>query len=174
MRNRRSAYLLLSLGLVLGLLALPGCKRTPSEKMAEKMMERALEKASGGKADVDFAGGKVRIQDAQGVGEIDYEAKTWPNDLPEGVLRFEDGKIKGVTRSTHAAEKSWMVMVEDIDVASVNAYVEALKAEGWSIPMNMVAERGGMFQAEKESLYLIGMYNAEEKIISLNFALRNE
>jgi len=174
MWNRRSAYLLLSLALVAGLISLPACKKTSSEKMAENMMERALEKGSGGKANVDIAGGKVKIQGAEGVGEIEYGATKWPDDLPEGALRYEGGKIKGVTRSTRPDGRSWMVMLEGVDVASVNAYVEALKGEGWTIPTNMVVDKGGMFQAEKEKLYLIGMYNAEEKIISLSFVLRNE
>lgn len=174
MRKPRSFYFVLSLALAAGLLAFTGCKKTADEKMAEKIMERAMEKASGGRADVDIAGGKVKIKDSTGAGEIDYGATTWPDDLPEGSLKFENGKVKGVTRSTRPDGKNWMVMVENVEADAVNAYVEALKGAGFAIPTNMTAGQGGMFQAEKDKLFIIGMFNAEDKFISLSFVLRNE
>jgi hypothetical protein len=174
MSKRRSYDFVLLFVLAAGLLAFAGCKKSAEEKMAENLMERAMEKASGGKADVDLAGGKVKIKDATGADEIDYGATTWPDDLPEGALKFESGKVKGVTRSTRPDGKNWMVMVENVALDSVNAYIEALQGAGYAVPTNMTTGQGGMFQAEKDKLFLIGMFNSEEKILSLSFVLRND
>jgi hypothetical protein len=174
-KNQFGLFLAASALVILGLAVLPACKRTPNEKMAEKMMERGLEKATGQKTDVDLAGGKVRIQGEGGErGEIEFAGAKWPEDLPEGVIKFEDGKIKGVTRGQRPDGKSWMVIMENVKAESVSQYVEALKAEGWTVPMNMTMEKGGMFQAEKEKVAIIGTFNGEDKICSLSIMLRND
>ena len=174
-KNRKGLFFAAAALVVLGLAVLPACKKTPSEKMAENMMERGLERATGQKTDVDLAGGKVRIQGEGGErSEIEFAGAKWPEDLPEGVIKFEDGKIKGVTRGQRPDGKSWMVMLENVKAESVSQYVEALKAEGWTVPMNMTMEKGGMFQAEKEKVAIIGTFNGEEKICSLSIMSRND
>jgi hypothetical protein len=155
----------LSVLLILGLIGMTGCKKA-GERFAEKSMENAIEKASGGKAEVDLKSGNVKVKTAEG--ETSFStAHEWPSDLPEGVPQFKMGKVKGVTRHQAEGKNVWNVILESIEPGAIEKYTELLKSGGWTIGQTMSMGEGGMIQATKDTLGLIVMFN-QDKTASLS------
>ena len=155
----------LSLLLIFGLIGMAGCKKA-GEKMAEKSIENAIEKASGGKAEVDLKSGNIKVKTAEGESSFST-SNEWPNDLPEGVPQFKMGKVKGVTRHQAEGKKTWNVILESIEKGSVEKYTELLKSDGWTIGQTVSMGDGGMVQATKDKLMILAMFN-QDKTVSLS------
>ena len=84
--------------LVVGVVLTTGCGNT-REKAAEKMMENAIAKATGGKANVDIKDGKVAVTTKDGTSEFSAGTTEWPADLTLDIPKVT-GKIKGVIRTS--------------------------------------------------------------------------
>jgi hypothetical protein len=159
---------------IFGLLTFSACSKTPSEKAAERKVERALEKATGEKVDLDIDKGKVEIQGEESKTTIEYGGTVWPNDLPEGVTKFEAGTIKGVTKGQRPNGQAWTILFENVEAGAINPYVESLKAGGWTILAQMTMGQGSTFQAEKNAVKIMGMYNLAEKVLSLSVVVEKD
>lgn len=143
-----------------------GCQKA-NENAAEKSIERALEKATGGKAHVDISKGGLKVQTKDGGTEISSEAGEWPNDLPGFVPKLE-GKVKGVIRSNQNETKNWMIILEDAEADAYAEYVKSLEAAGWKIEMNAVMDYGSTAQATKDNNSVMITYVKEKGNVTLN------
>ena len=155
----------LSVFLVYGLIGMTGCKKA-GERLAEKSIENAIEKASGGKAQVDLSGGGIKVKTAEGESSL-TASNEWPKDLPGGIPLFTLGKVKGVTRLTSEGQKAWNIILEEIEAGAIEKYTELLKSGGWTIGQTMSMGEGGMIQATKDTLGVIVMFN-QDKTASLS------
>jgi len=172
---RRMGSCVLSVLICFAVVAAVSCKgKTARESMAEKMLERAIEKSSGEKADVDLRAGKVKIKSGEGEGEISFGGQSWPNDLPEGVPSFPWGKVKGVTRSSIQEKKTWNVILEEVEDGALEKLTEALKQNGWEILSSTTASGGGSVQATKGDLMVLAIINTESKAGSIGISTGNE
>jgi hypothetical protein len=144
---------------IFGLVSLTACK---GKSASERMAERAIEKATGGKAKVDIAGGKIKISDKGEKAELSF-AQEWPNDLPGDVPKFTMGKVKAVTKAEEGGKPSWHIILQDVEDGAVEKYTEELKAKGWEIEMSNTAGEGGLIQAKKNNQMLIFGYNKNNK-----------
>ncbi len=130
MRSHRfpaAAFLaLLSVAVIVSVAA---CGR--SESATERMTERLLERASGGKAKVDLKGGGVKIKTAEGETELGSAAE-WPSDLPPSLPKFEAGKLQNVMKNSSESGKSWFITIAEVPAKDVRGYIEALKVKGWA------------------------------------------
>ncbi len=135
--------------LLVGLVVFPAC--TSREKAAEKMAENMIEKATGGKVDVDLKGQGVKIATKEG--DISWgETAEWPEDIPGDVPRFTQGKVTGVVRAHGLDAKNWNLALSDVEPGGLANYAERLKAEGWDILSSVqmadvesvTAQKGGM------------------------------
>jgi hypothetical protein len=155
------------LGIVLlafAILALPGCK---GKSAAERAAEKALEKATGGKAEVDLEGETVSIKTEEG--EVRVGALTdWPADLPGDVPRFEGGKVKNAAKTDMGAENGWIVNLSEVEVEAVDKYLEELKTAGFSSDMISRTEDTIMFQGTKSDVSIMVAYVKNDKGLSLN------
>lgn len=184
--SRRSAGFLALLLVVAAALVLTGACQRASEKRAEKMIENALEKASGGKADIDLKGGKMSIKTDEGQADVSLEGdkltvksedgtaelssggNKWPEDIPGDVPRFEGGKITATLRGSQGQGKTWTIGFDGVEEADYAKYVEALKADGWQIIVNMSAEDGAVTQARKGTTVVNATLGKSAKSLGLN------
>ena len=161
---RKTSVWALSLLLIIGLVGLTGCKKA-GESLAEKRLENAIEKASGGKAQVDLSKGGITVKTAEGESSL-TTSNEWPKDLPEGVPLFTFGKVQGVTRVADAAKTGWNIILAELESGAIEKYTEVLKTAGWTIGQTMSMGEGGLIQATKDKLGIMVMFN-QDKTASL-------
>ena len=161
-------FVVLSLAAVLvcGLTLLTGCQKA-SEKAAEKMMENAISKSTGGKANVDIKGGKVAVTTKDGTSEFSAGGTEWPADLTLDIPKIE-GKIKGIFRTSTPQGKNWTIAMEGVASDVPAKYVKALEEKGWTIGMNMTTDQGGSAQATKDKDIVVLNYTSYDKGFVLN------
>jgi uncharacterized protein (DUF2147 family) len=157
----------LVLAVAAALVLASACQKA-SEKSAEKMIENALEKAGGGKADVDLSGGKLTVKTDQGTANFSAEGGTWPADLPGDVPKVDGGKVKGVFSAAQGEGKNWTIAVDEVDEAAYAKYIETLKTAGYEIGMNMTTADGAMTQAKKGTTQIIVTFSKTAKSLGLN------
>jgi hypothetical protein len=158
------------LALVFSLFTL-SCQRA-SQKTGEKMMEKALENATGGKANVDIKGEKTVIETSAGKMEIDGNANSWPSDIPGDVPEFKFGKIDAVTTSEMDGNKGWNIAYSDLEEGFLDKYDALLKEKGFETVTMKMGDKGGSIMAEnpKYNLFLMG----GEGKISLAVTIKKE
>jgi hypothetical protein len=152
--------------LVAGLILTTGCKNA-GEKAAEKMMENAISKATGGKAAVDIKDGKVAVTTKDGTSEFSAGSTVWPADLTLDIPKVE-GKIKGVVRTATPQGKNWTIAMDGVAAGTLAEYVKTLESKGWTIDMNVSTEQGGSARAAKGGDQIVLSYSAFDKGFLLN------
>jgi len=157
--------------LLVGVVAV-GCGKKAGEKVAEGLMEKTLERATGGDADVDLGGGgkDVTIKTDQGTTTMS-ETAAWPDDFMPEVPEFTYGTIERVSRTvgTKEGQRSMTVWFKDLQEGGIDKYVEELKAAGWQVMQVIEAGQGGMASAQKgEGTGLNVAYNIEDNTGAVN------
>jgi hypothetical protein len=152
--------------LVYGLIMTTGCQNS-REKAAEKMMENAIAKATGGKANVDIKDGKVAVTTKDGTSEFSAGGTEWPADLTLDIPKVE-GKIKSVFRTSTPRGKNWTISMGGVASDVPAKYVKALEEKGWTINMNATTERGGSAQATKDQDMVVLNFTSYDKGFVLN------
>ena len=133
------------------------CQRA-SKKAGEKMMEKALENATGGKANVDINGEKTVIETSAGKMEVDGNANSWPGEIPGDVPEFTFGKVDAVTTSDVDGNKSWNIVYNDVEAGFLDKYDALLKEKGFETVTMKMGDKGGSITAEaqKYNVFLMG------------------
>jgi len=133
------------------------CQRA-SKKPGEKMMEKAIENATGNKADVDLGDEKAVIKTDAGIIEVDSKAQSWPDEIPNDVPEFTYGKVKAVTTSNIDDTKTWNVIYEDVRDGFIDKYDAELKEKGFETVTMKIGDNGGSITAEsdKYTIFLMG------------------
>jgi len=146
------------------------CKsKSARESVAENRIEKALEKASGGKVDVDLKGGTIKVKTAEGDSVLTTGEQKWPEDLPESAIKFEDAKVRAVARSSTEEGKNWTIHLLDVGDNALDEYSAKLKDGGWTITMATTAGQGGTIVATKDGLMVNVMINADQKVGIVSF-----
>jgi hypothetical protein len=133
------------------------CQRA-SQKTGEKMMEKALENATGGKANVNINGEKTVIETSAGKMEIDGKATSWPGEIPGDIPEFKFGKVTAVTTSDMDGNKSWNIVYNDVEAGFLDKYDALLKEKGFETVTMKMGDKGGSITAEnpKYNVFLMG------------------
>lgn len=177
MLHERRFWWFLVVVLAVSVVALAGCgKKAASEKVAEGMLEKTLENATGGDADVDLGGGDVTITTKEGTTTMS-EASEWPSDMFAEVPKFTYGVVERVNRSrnTQNEQQSMTVWIADVQDGAIEKYTKDLEGAGWESQMSITSGQGGMVTAQKGNLGLTVAYNSEDKTAALNvFSGANE
>jgi hypothetical protein len=147
--------------LIVGLVLTTGCGNS-REKAAEKMMENAIAKATGGKATVDIKDGKFSVKTKDGTSEYSAGGTTWPADLTVDIPKIE-GKVKSVIRTTTPQGKHWMIAIDGAETGTMLSYVKDLATKGWIIGVSSGTEEAGMSQATKDNDTIVLTYTAATK-----------
>jgi hypothetical protein len=129
--------------LVFGLIAIGGCKRA-GEKLSEKIMEKAIEKNNGGKADVAIKDGAISVKTAEGeyVG-FSGEGAQIPPDFPADVFVPKEAKLL----TTVKVPEGFALTLESKQSADQLAAECAakMKADGWDEQSSLVMAENLLF-----------------------------
>lgn len=154
------AYKIAGLLLLLVLIT-TGC----GQSVAEKMMEKNLENAMGGDAEVDMDGDNIKIETEEGVSLEVGEGVSLPADFPEDIFVVE-GEIVSVMKNVMGAGISVSVLSDKTMTEVKTMYEEKVVEDGWTMTANMSMGEMEMLVATKESRTLnisIGMEEDENK-----------
>lgn len=125
--SKRILVILLSFAMMLSL-ASCGVKQSLDDKIAEKVTEGVLEKATGDKADIDVEKGQLTVTGKDGEKFTVGDSK-WPEGgAARHIPEFKKGKIISAVNSDKAA----VIMMEQVEEKDFKQYVEELKAEGFT------------------------------------------
>lgn len=129
--------------LVVAVVFLGGC----TKKVAEKTAERAIEKNLGGQANVDLGSNQVTIETEQGTYQ-GGENLSVPSNFPDDIYVIA-GKVVALMNVTDDYSFS-LTVVTNQSVAEVKSdYETKLKAQGWSIDMQMDYGDSALVSASK-------------------------
>lgn len=132
-------------GLAVGGLLLTGCKKA-SESVAEKAMERAIERDGGGKAKVDIQGDKVTIKGADGTMEVG--GTKIPDNFPKDVFLVKDGKVTMTLKTSDGVQ---VVLESKLGADKVAAlYASEMKSLGWTEAQNVTMGNMAMLEFKKD------------------------
>ena len=167
---KRAGFVVVCLMVAASLIVSTSCKKkSPSETLAEKM----IEKASGGKAEVDIRGGTMKIKTAEGETTIGALAK-WPSEIPADVPKFEGGKFATAAKMNSAEGTSWVMNFRDVDEAAVKAYIQGLKDAGWKENQAFSTPDSDMFIGAKGNLAATMAYIKANKGLSFTVLAKTE
>ena len=164
----------LSLLLIAGIALLGACKKTPTEKASEKILSDMMSKATGGKAQVDLKKGEIRVKTPDGESVIVGGSTTWPIDLPEDIRKFDEGTIKGATKSERPEGSTWVIIIEGVVEKELTGYVDELKGDGWNVLISTAMEVGTYTQLQKDKWMITLSFNKDEKTLGLNVVHQKE
>ncbi len=128
------------------------CKKS-SEKTGEKILETAI----GNNADIDMDDEKIVIKTEEGTFTSDATVRTWPNEIPNDVPEFKDGKIVNVSTQVVDEGKNWTLLFEDVDDKALNDYETKLKKNGFKVSSITMGEAKAHLTGEKGDLFVIVM-----------------
>jgi len=133
------------------------CQRG-SKKASEKVMENAIENATGKDAKVDIDKEKVEIESGGNRMVVDGKANTWPNEIPGDVPEFKLGKIEAVTTSNLDGANTWTIAFKEVQNGFLEKYEAQLKDKGFETTIIKSGDKGGSIMAEtkKYSVFLMG------------------
>jgi len=120
-----------------------------ARKVAENIVEKSLESATGGKVDINSSNGGVTISDDSGTTSSGSNAK-WPATMPSDVPEFKSGTMSYSSASTTEGYEGWNVMYSGVTTANATAYFTTLTGKGWtqtdatdsSVVTNRIFEKG--------------------------------
>ncbi len=155
--------ILICLALVVAIAAFAGCgKKQADEKLAERMTEEMLEKATGQKADVDMQGDDITIKTETGEVKM-VSTSEWPSDMFDDVPRFDHGKIERVTSGTEGGMHKFNIWFKDVPDDASDKYLAQLKAAGFESQLASMGPQGGMLSAQKGNVAVQFMHGKEDK-----------
>ncbi len=151
------------IAVIVGVAFVLGCGgESPGERLPEKTMERMVQRSGVKDTKVDVEKGTVTFKGEQGRTEVSLSGEGWPKDLPAGIPQFTASKVKGVVRTGQGGKKSWTIILESLEGNPMASYAKALEDAGWSIVSRMETGEGGVVQASKGELLLVGIFNTAE------------
>lgn len=153
-QNRSVLFVVLAVVLV-SLVLLAGCKK-PSEKMSEKMIETA----TGGKAKVE--GDKVTVKTEQGTMEVGGKQE-WPSKIPADVPKFAFGKIVSVMENNTPKGTNVFVGIEGVSKPDFDSYVSTLSGAGWKTVTESKGEDGFFVTTKKGNNILVVSFSGKNE-----------
>jgi len=175
MSMRKTGFAVIAILVVAAFLAGAACKsKSAQESIVENRIERALEKASGGKVDIDLKDGTLKVKTEEGESVLTTGERKWPVDLPEGMIKLEGAKVQAVNRVVNEEGKTWTVHLADAGENALDGYAEKLRGEGWTIVSSMTLATGGSMTATKDDRSVHVMLAAQGKSGVITYILRTD
>jgi hypothetical protein len=106
-----------------------------AQNIAEEATERAIERETGGSAEVDIGDNEVSFRDEESGATATWgEDVAIPSDFPADVLVYGNAKVNAVTMSDEdGSEGAWLTLSTSDSVATVIGWYESeLSSTGWT------------------------------------------
>lgn len=120
------------------------------KNVSEQVVENAMERASGGKADVDMKNGSMTIKTEEGTMTTGNKLpENWPTDIPmyAGATVQFGGAANGMAGD--AGGMAVVMMSEDATADVAAYYKSSLAKDGWTVKSTMEAQGSTIYLAEK-------------------------
>lgn len=132
--------------------------RSGSKKAGEKVMENAIENATGEDAKVDLNKDKIVIESGGNRTEVNGQATSWPKEIPDEIPEFKHGRVEAVTTSTMDGTHVWTVAFKEVPDDFLENYEAQLKEKGFETTIIKSGDKVGSIMAEtkKYSVFLMG------------------
>jgi hypothetical protein len=150
--------------------SLGGC----AQRVATKMIEKALEQSGAGDVDIDLDEGEVNITDEEG-NEMSIGGADLPEDWPSVVPVSKDIDVQSSFSQTVDGKKGWTVI--GLFKGSGESLYEYYKKEfsGWDDPVDLVTDQGDdgktyHYQASSDKYFVVVWVfeSDDEKSITLS------
>ncbi|MDD3852139.1 MAG: hypothetical protein PHD40_00615 [Syntrophomonadaceae bacterium] len=165
---KRLTVILLTVIMMLSL-ASCGVKKSVDEKIAEKVTEGIVNKATGGEADLNIKDGQLTMKGEDGE-TVTFGDTKWPEGQAADLLpKFKKGKIITVIN----ADKACMVTLENVEPQDYKYYVEELKSKGFSNDIQeFSSELNDNYSAKSnDSTIVYVLYDSENKYVTINLEI---
>lgn len=161
----RTSLLLTSSLLSLALLTACG------QNITEKLVENAIEKETGGQANVDIANGTMKVQTSEGNFEVGGNTlpKDWPTDAPTYPGANIQYSASGMQDS--GAGQGVMLITQDSLQTVIDFYTEQMKKNGWTIEGSMNAGTTSTIGGSKGNRVLTVVISAVDGTTNITLAL---
>lgn len=126
---------------------LSGC----SDDVEETLMEKQIELATGGKADVDISRGQMTITSDSKDGEFKMivgEDVALPKDFPKDVFVYPGGKLESAMQMPQGF--SLGMLSKDNKKKIVDAYQDTMQSRGWKLQTTMMMDTQSIMMYEKD------------------------
>jgi len=142
---------LILLALVLGLsFTLTGCFKSPSEKFAEKMVEKTIESQSGGKVDVNTNSGTMDFKSDDGTMQVSTGGEvSLPDSFPKELILASDAKVVLATSADKTTSVAYKTDESAVDLFA--GYKKELADMGWTKDFEMDAGESKMVNFKKDN-----------------------
>lgn len=130
-------------------------------KIAEKAIEKAINKNSDSKVDVDLNKGEVKVEDDQG-NTASIGGTKWPSsDAGKLIPEFKDGDITFVLDASTGAS----ITFDKVTKNEYNAYVSKLKTAGFNVDS---------YTSESEAALVYGASNKDGDGVMVSYSSKDE
>lgn len=143
-----------------------GAKKKLNEKVAEKITEGIVEKATGGEAQLDIGEGKLTIK-GEGGEEYSFGETEWPRGRAADLIpEFKKGKIISVMNS----DETCVIMLEEVEEKDFKQYVEELKDAGFTNDVAEISsgEDMGFYATSNEETAVAVSYTAGDQMLNIS------
>ena len=136
------------------LTAVAACKKA-SESTAEKTAVRAIERATGNKADVNISGEGIKITGKEGGKEFSYEASgkggvALPKNFPDDVPRYPGAAVLSSMSQGNAMSMVTFQTADAVDRV-YEFYNAKLRDDGWEIVNEVTTPQMRMISVKKKA-----------------------
>ncbi|NLB52174.1 MAG: hypothetical protein GX808_04460 [Syntrophomonadaceae bacterium] len=148
-----------------------GVKQSVDDKIAEKVTEGVLNKATGGDAKVDIKDGEMTFEGEDGE-KFTIGADNWPTGDAAGQLpEFKGGKIVSALNSAEAC----VIIIEEVKQQDFEEYVEEIKGQGFENEVSEITtESSYMYSASLDNKTIFAQYESEAETMSINLQISGQ
>lgn len=150
-------------------LASCGVRQNLDEKIAEKVTEGVINKATGGEANVDIDTGEMTLKGEDGE-KITFGGSKWPKGKAVSLIpEFKKGKIITAANS----DKACTIMIEQVEEKDYKQYVEKLKDQGFTNDVSeFTSETSQNYKAYlNQNTMVFVLYDTEQQALTISLEI---
>jgi len=151
-------------------LASCGVRQSMDEKIAEKVTEGVMNKATGGEANIDIDKGELTLKGEDGE-KITFGGNKWPEgDAAKLIPEFKKGKIVSAMNS----DKACTIAIEQVEGKDYMQYLEKLKDRGFTNDVSeFTSESSHSYGAHlNEKTMVFVLYDTQQQVLTISLEIR--
>jgi hypothetical protein len=165
---KKTIVILLTILMMLTL-ASCGVRKSLDDKIAEKVTEGVVNKATGGEANIDIDKGEMTLKGKDGE-KITFGEGKWPKgEAASHIPEFKKGKIITAANS----DKACTILIEQVEEKDYKQYVEELKGRGFTNDAaEFTSESSQNYKAYlNENTMVFLLYDTEQQALTISLEI---